>query len=145
MLMSSSNRSKKYFSMKKSTAGIIAFGLVLLSGCSSSSDNQRNLELLADNRASLLSAELPLEYGPLNIMRATAKGTSIEMMMVYNADDKNAKPVTQVMQSSIKTFCSDKNIKANLEVGLSYRIKMRNTRGQLMVDETITQQTCASQ
>jgi len=78
-------------------------------------------------------------------MRATAKGTTIEMMMVYNADDKNAKPVTQVMQSSIQTFCSDKNIKANLEVGLSYRIKMRNTRGQLMVDETITQQTCASQ
>ncbi|WP_165311101.1 GspS/AspS pilotin family protein [Vibrio ziniensis] len=130
--------------MKKYIASFITFSLILLSGCSSNAENQRNLELLAENRASLLSAELPLEYGPLNILRANAQGTTIEMMMVYNADGKNAKPVAEVLKNSIKSFCSDKNIKANLEVGISYRIKMRNTRGQLMVDELITQQTCTS-
>ncbi len=130
--------------MKKSFISLTAFILVLLSGCSSSSDHQKNLELLADNRASLLSSELPLEYGPLNIMRANANGTTIEMMMVYNADDRNAKPVSQVLDTSIKSFCSSKDTRANLDVGLSYRIKMRNSRGQLMVDELITQQSCES-
>ncbi len=64
--------------------------------------------------------------------------------MVYNADEKNAKPIDQVLATSIKTFCSNKNIRTNLDVGLSYRIKMRNSRGQLMVDELITQDTCES-
>ncbi len=130
--------------MKNSVIGLAAISVAILAGCSSNSDKQKNLELLADNRASLLSSELPLEYGPLNIMRANAKGTTIEMMMVYNADDRNAKPISQVLETSVKTFCSNKDTRANLDVGLSYRIKMRNARGQLMVDELITQQTCES-
>jgi len=128
--------------MKLNHIGLVTLVLITLSGCSSNANQQKNLELLADNRASLLSSELPLEYGPLNIMRANAKGATVEMMMVYNADDRNAKPVSQVLESSVKTFCSNEDIRANLDVGLSYRIKMRNSRGQLLVDELITQQTC---
>lgn len=128
--------------MKLNHIGFVTMAIIVVSGCSSNANQQKNLELLADNRASLLSSELPLEYGPLNIMRANAKGTTVEMMMVYNADDRNAKPVSQVLDSSIKTFCANDDIRANLDVGLSYRIKMRNSRGQLLVDELITQQTC---
>ncbi len=75
-------------------------------------------------------------------MRANATGSTIEIMMVYNTDGKNAKPTAQVLETSIKSFCSNKDTKANLEVGLSYRIKMRNTRGQLMTDELITNDSC---
>lgn len=130
--------------MKKTLVGLTAITIALLSGCSSNANHEKNLELLADNRASLLNSELPLEYGPLNIMRANSQGSTIEMMMVYNADEQSAKPIDQVLEASIKTFCSNKGIRTNLEVGLSYRIKMRNSRGQLMVDELITQQTCES-
>ncbi|WP_333705021.1 GspS/AspS pilotin family protein [Vibrio hepatarius] len=116
----------------------------ILSGCSSSAEKQRHLELLADNRAGLLAAELPLEAGPLSILRATAKSTTIELMMVYNQDAPGAKPISEVLKRSIQTYCTNKDTKSNLEVGLSYRIKMRNSRGQLLIDELITQKTCES-
>lgn len=128
---------KKYI---KSAALLTAFAL--LAGCSSSAEKEKHLSLLADSRAGLLSAELPLESGPLSIMRATAKGSTIELMMVYNQDAKGAKPITEVFNRSVQTYCTANDTKNNLQVGLSYRIKMRNSRGQLLIDELITQQRC---
>lgn len=127
--------------------GIVSSILLLsatLTGCASNSD-QKHLELLASNRASVVSSELPLEVGPLSIMRANAKGTSIEIMMIYNQDQAGAKPIEQVMQQGVKYYCTNNETKLNLEAGLSYRIKMRNTRGQLMYDEFISQETCKNQ
>ncbi|MBA5762622.1 GspS/AspS pilotin family protein [Vibrio sp. 404] len=118
--------------------------LVALAGCASNSDQQQ-LELLANNRASVLSAELPLEAGPLSIMRANAKGSTIEIMMVYNQDQAGAKPINLVLSNGISYYCSHKDTKANLEAGLSYRLKMRNSRGQLMLDEFVTKESCKTQ
>ncbi|MCK6261866.1 GspS/AspS pilotin family protein [Vibrio sp. ZSDE26] len=115
---------------------------LVLFGCSSNAEQQRHLELLANNRASVLSAELPLEHGPLSIIRANAKGTTIEIMMVYNDDARGAKPVQQVMQMSVNSYCASPEVKSNLEVGLSYQIKIRNSRGQLMIDQLINNATC---
>ncbi|WP_159738817.1 GspS/AspS pilotin family protein [Vibrio atypicus] len=120
----------------------IALLIAVTAGCSSSAQKQKHLELLADNRAQLLSAELPLEVGALSIMRASAKGSVIEMMMVYNQDAQGAKPTTEVLKHSINTYCTNPAIKKNLDAGLSYRIKMRNSRGQLMADQLITLDTC---
>ncbi|MDN3609737.1 GspS/AspS pilotin family protein [Vibrio ostreicida] len=117
----------------------------ILSGCASQeTQKQRELELLASSRATLLSSELPMEAGPLSIMRASAKGTMIEIMMVYNQDANGAKPLKQVMQGSINSYCTTPDTRNNLDVGLSYRLKMRNSRGQLMVDEVITSKNCLS-
>lgn len=115
-----------------------------LMGCASDGNQQRQLELLASNRASLLAAELPLEAGPLSIMRASSKGTTIEIMMVYNQEQQGAKPLQQVLNTSITRYCTNKDTKANLDAGLSYRIKMRNSRGQLMADELVSQETCTT-
>lgn len=131
--------------MKKallSTCCIIS-SILLLAGCSSNAERQRHLELLASNRANLLAAELPLESGPLSIMRANAKGTTIEIMMVYNDDAPNSKPAQQVLRYSINSYCTSPDTKTNLDVGLSYRIKMRNNRGQLMADQFISEETCS--
>lgn len=126
------------------TLAMLAF-TAIVAGCSSSSaEKQRHLEMLADNRANLLASELPLEHGPLSIMRANAKGTTIEIMMVYNQDAPGAKPTSQVLTQSIHTYCSNPDIRNNLEVGLSYRIKMRNNRGQLMADELVTYDRCVN-
>lgn len=132
--------------MLNSLKSFSIIGLVMIvAGCSStSSEKQKQLELLAQNRANLLSAELPLESGPLSIMRANAKASTIEIMMVYNDDAKGAKPTAQVLRQSIQTYCTTPDTKNNLEVGISYRIKMRNSRGQLMADELITDQRCMS-
>ncbi|WP_070965216.1 GspS/AspS pilotin family protein [Vibrio sonorensis] len=122
----------------------ILFALISITlvGCSSTASEQRQLELIAANRASLLSAELPMEVGPLNIMRANAKGTSIEMMMVYNQDQRGAKPLTALMQHSINSYCTNPDTRANLDVGITYRLKVRNSRGQLMVDQLVNKQSC---
>lgn len=116
---------------------------IMIAGCSStSSEQQRQLTLLAANRANLIASELPLEAGPLSIMRASSNGSTVEIMMVYNADAPGAKPVAQVLNNSINTYCTNPDTKANLEVGLSYRIKMRNSRGQLITDEVVTLERC---
>lgn len=129
--------------MKTLTLGLAVLTTALLAGCSSTAEKERHLELLAGNRASLISAELPLEYGPLSIMRANSKGSTIEIMMIYNTDDRNAKPIDQVMQSSMRSYCTNKDTRDNLDAGLSYRIKMRNARGKLMVDQLVNKETCA--
>lgn len=126
------------------SAALLGLLVMTLAGCSSNAEKQRNLELLAENRASVLSAELPLEAGPLSILRASASGTTIEIMMVYNTDARGAKPASQLLNQSINVYCTNPDTKANMEVGLSYRIKIRNTRGQLMIDELITSQRCQS-
>ncbi len=124
--------------------GALALMTTLLGACSSSSEQQRQLEMIASSRANMLSAELPMDVGPLSILRASSHGPIIEIMMVYNDDAKNAKPIQNVLRTSINTYCSNKDIKNNLEVGVGYRIKMRNSRGQLMVDQLITKDTCDS-
>ncbi|CAH0540429.1 GspS/AspS pilotin family protein [Vibrio marisflavi] len=131
--------------MKKSIISLvlIAISAIALSGCASKSDQeQRRLELIASNRAGVLSAELPLEYGPLSIMSAKANGTVIEIMMVYNQDAKGAKPFKEVIHDTINSYCVTPEITRNLGIGINYQIKMRNSRGQLVVDKLVTKQTC---
>ncbi len=129
--------------MKKNIV-VVGITLLTLIGCSSSEYKQRNLQLLAENRASLLSQSLPLQAGPLNILQATAQGKNIDMMMIYNTDGRNAKPAGEILQASIKTFCIDKSVRANLDVGLNYRIYIRNAQGQIIEDKLITSNSCQS-
>ncbi|MCE0492716.1 GspS/AspS pilotin family protein [Vibrio salinus] len=121
---------------------IVIFLSLFIFACSSSSNEEKQLELLAMNRASLIEAELPIEVGPLHIMRASANKNIVEIMMIYNSDSKGAKPIKQVLAQSIHYYCSDKTTLTNLDIGLTYRIKMRNPRGQLMIDKIINKQTC---
>jgi hypothetical protein len=141
--MSLLNRLKKYSKMKAIICAV--FTTLLTAGCSSNGDQQKYLEALASNRANVISAELPLEFGPLSVMRANSKGSTVEIMMIYNVDQKGAKPIDQVLKTSINSYCSDAITRANLDLGLTYRIKMRNTRGQLVVDQLISKETCSGQ
>jgi hypothetical protein len=116
---------------------------LVLAGCSSSDqDQQRQLEMMAQHRAGVLSAGLPIEYGPLKVMRVLAKNTVIEIMMIYNQDAQGAKPLNQVLKTSVNSYCTNSEVRANLDMGLAYNIKIRNTRGQLMVEQLISKQTC---
>ncbi|CAK1752963.1 Beta-barrel assembly machine subunit BamC [Vibrio crassostreae] len=137
------NHSRKYFNVKKWIIGSLT--LALLAGCSSSEhDEQRQLEMMAQHRAGVLSAGLPIEYGPLSVMRVLAKNTVIEIMMIYNQDAKGAKPLNQVVDMSVNSYCTNSEVRANLDMGLAYNIKIRNTRGQLMVEKLISKDTCQS-
>ncbi|OEE79069.1 GspS/AspS pilotin family protein [Vibrio genomosp. F6] len=120
--------------------------LLVLSGCASTEEQekQRMIELTAQSRASVLSVGLPIEQGPLSIMRASAKNGVVELMMLYNTDAKGAKPIDSVIKSSMDYYCNNVEVLQNLEIGVSYRILLRNSRGQLMVDELISQQRCES-
>ncbi|WP_117234582.1 GspS/AspS pilotin family protein [Vibrio maerlii] len=119
------------------------FATAIISGCASNErEQQKQLEALANNRATVLSTGLPLEEGPLSIMSARAKGTSIELMMIYNQEAPGAMPVQQVYNKTLSDYCSNQEIRSNLDLGLSYALKMRNHRGQLLVDALITAQSC---
>lgn len=129
--------------MKKWIIGSLA--ALVLAGCSSSDqDQQRQLEMMAQHRAGVLSAGLPIEYGPLKVMRVLAKNTVIEIMMIYNQDAQGAKPLNQVLKTSVNSYCTNSEVRANLDMGLAYNIKIRNTRGQSMVEQLISKQTCES-
>ncbi|MGF1754010.1 GspS/AspS pilotin family protein [Vibrio makurazakiensis] len=129
--------------MKKWLIGAVALAS-LVSGCSSTNDEQRQLEMMAQHRAGVLSAGLPIEYGPLSVMRVLAKGPVVEIMMIYNQDAKGARPLTEVMNNSVNTYCTSSDVRANLDMGLAYKIKIRNTRGQLMSEQMISKETCKS-
>ncbi|WP_199451122.1 GspS/AspS pilotin family protein [Vibrio harveyi] len=128
--------------MKKLLCLLLALGA--LAGCSSNDDKQRQLELMASNRAGVLSAGLPLEYGPLKILRVSSNKNVVEMMMIYNDDALGAKPLNQVLNTSIYTYCNTPTVREQIDMGLMYRIKIRNSRGQLMADELVSEQTCTA-
>ncbi|WP_337917158.1 type II secretion system pilot lipoprotein GspS-beta, partial [Vibrio cholerae] len=44
--------------------------------------------------------------------------------------------------SPVSTFCANQDIRSHLDVAISYRIQMRNTRGQLMADQLVTKERC---
>ncbi len=127
--------------MKKLLCFLLAIGA--LTGCTSSDEMQRELELMASNRAGMLSAGVPLKQGPLQIMRVSANKNVIEMMMIYNEGALGAKPINQVLNSSVYTFCYSPDIREQIDMGLMYRFIVRNSRGQLIADELISEQTCA--
>ncbi len=111
--------------------------------CSSSDEHQRNLELLADSRANLISSSLPLEAGPLTILQASAKGDIVQLLMMYD-DDNTRLSAKQLYLNSVLSLCLNKTIQDNLAMGLRYHINIRNARGQKIVNETLTQDGCGS-
>lgn len=115
--------------------------VLLLAGCSSNGEDEQ-LHLLALNRAQLLNAQLPVEQGPLSILRAIAQKNVIELMMIYNTDSPDAPSTDRLVKASVAHYCSDKDTLANLDAGVVYRIMLRNTRGQLMVDRAISKTDC---
>lgn len=123
---------------------LASLALVLLAGCSSTNEQSKQLELLASSRAQLLSSQLPIESGPLSIMSASAQQNVIELMMIYNSDVESAPSFNSLVSNSVVKYCSDKQTRANLDAGLAYRVKIRNTRGQLMVDKLISKDNCAA-
>ncbi|EMN6210378.1 GspS/AspS pilotin family protein [Vibrio vulnificus] len=119
--------------------------LLALAGCSSNGEKERQLELMASNRAGVLSAGLPIEYGPLKVMRISSSKNIVEIMMIYNTDVTGAKPTQELLSTSVSKYCEDATVRNQLDMGLMYRIKIRNSRGQLIIDEMVTAASCQPQ
>ncbi|EGR0061660.1 TPA: hypothetical protein I7750_11740 [Vibrio vulnificus] len=119
--------------------------LLALAGCSSNGEKERQLELMASNRAGVLSAGLPIEYGPLKVMRISSSKNIVEIMMIYNTDATGAKSTQELLSTSVSKYCEDATVRNQLDMGLMYRIKIRNSRGQLIIDEMVTAASCQPQ
>jgi hypothetical protein len=119
---------------------IALFATLTLAGCASNNEQQRELELQADRRANILASNLPLEYGPLTITRATSKNEVVIIEMLYN--QAGSKPADQLMASAKNYYCASDDVKAAMDEGIRYLIKIRNSRGQVVVEEIISSQTC---
>ncbi|HAS8563924.1 TPA: hypothetical protein I7774_12470 [Vibrio vulnificus] len=123
----------------------VSLVLLALAGCSSNGEKERQLELMASNRAGVLSAGLPIEYGPLQVMRISSSKNIVEIMMIYNTDATGAKPTQELLSTSVSKYCEDATVRNQLDMGLMYRIKIRNSRGQLIIDEMVTAASCQPQ
>ncbi|MDN3715282.1 hypothetical protein BCT04_14665 [Vibrio breoganii] len=124
------------------TLFIAALATLILAGCSSNGDKQRELELKADRRAGILASSLPIEYGPLTITRASSKGSIVIIEMLYN--QSGSKSADQLVASAKNYYCSSEDVRATMEEGIGYLIKVRNNRGQLVVEEMISTKTCSA-
>ena len=129
--------------MNKIKFSIAMAALLTVVGCASQDDEERKrIEALAQSRASIIASGLPLESGPLSIMKASAKSGVVEIMMLYNTDARGAMPMSQVLYNSTNYYCTNPDVVANLQEGVMYRILMRNSRGQLVIDELINEDYC---
>lgn len=124
---------------KKALLAIVA-GAVL-AGCASKDEKQKELELKADRRAGILASSLPITYGPLTIAKASAKGTTVIIEMLYNQSGN--KPASQLVDSAKAYYCSSDDVRASMNEGINYQIKVRNNRGQMVVEDMITKTSCA--
>lgn len=91
--------------------------LLALAGCSSNGEKERQLELMASNRAGVLSAGLPIEYGPLKVMRISSSKNIVEIMMIYNTEATGAKPTQELLSTSVSKYCEDTTVRNQLDMG----------------------------
>ncbi|GAM76625.1 hypothetical protein JCM19241_4162 [Vibrio ishigakensis] len=113
----------------------------VLAGCASKDEKLKELELKADRRAGILASSLPITYGPLTIAKAQAKGTTVIIEMLYNQSGN--KSAQQLVESAKNYYCSSDDVRASLNEGINYQIKVRNNRGQMVVEDMITAQSCS--
>ncbi|WP_261817220.1 GspS/AspS pilotin family protein [Vibrio gallicus] len=122
---------------------LVLFAGSLIAGCASSDEKQKALELKADRRADILASSLPITYGPLTIASAKSKNSTVIIEMLYNQSGN--KPANQLIDSAATYYCSSKEVRASMDEGVNYAIKIRNNRGQLVVEKVITSDSCKVQ
>ncbi len=96
---------------------------------------------MADHRANVIEAGLPFKLGPLNVMHAKAKGNTVNLLMIYNSTGSIAP--SALVDASVKSYCQSNEVRSVLKKGVIYQITVRSERGKLLVDENISEQTCA--
>jgi hypothetical protein len=119
---------------------VVSLLLSTLVGCASNAEQQRQLEMLADRRAGILASGLPIEYGPLSIIKATSNANVVTIEMIYN--QSNTISVEQLMNSSTNYYCSNSEIVDTMKLGVNYQILIRNSRGQIISQEQINSTKC---
>ncbi len=125
---------------KLSKLGLLLSFAAVAAGCSSQMEKQRELELLADRRAEILSSSLPVNYGALSVVRAQAKQNTVIIEMLYA--DEDALSAQRLFAQAKAYYCTNNEIKTTLEQGINYQIRIRNNRGQMSVNELITASNC---
>lgn len=115
----------------------------VLTGCTSNDEKNRQLELLASNQSEILSKSIPIEYGALKILRVSSNENIVSMLMIYNDKGHSEKEIYQIITSSVKTYCNTSLIRKKMDLGLVYKIEIRNPRGKLITSELISNESCA--
>ncbi|GLT14415.1 type II secretion system pilot lipoprotein GspS-beta [Vibrio algivorus] len=123
--------------MSLKTPLLALLSATLLLGCSSTPSE---VEMMADHRASVIEAGLPYKIGPLNVMSAKSNKNVVELLMIYNSSG-TVSP-TALVDASIKTYCKSNEVRSVLKKGVIYKVTIRSERGQMLVEESISEQTC---
>ncbi|MGB2079926.1 MAG: type II secretion system pilot lipoprotein GspS-beta, partial [Vibrio sp.] len=104
-----------------------------LIGCASVQEQHT----MAEYRANVISAGLPVQYGPLNVVSARAKDNVVVVNMIYNNTTAIVSP-NQLVEKSTATLCKNPEIYTLLDKGVNYQFVIRGDRGQLLADQIIS-------
>lgn len=83
--------------------------------------------------------------GIKTVIKADAETDTITNTMIYNGPTKgmNDKMVTELGTSMAKSSCDEKFLREYVDAGITYRIVMKDSNGRLMVNMTMSPETCA--
>ena len=119
---------------------LMGLALASLSACSSDTNSEGELKMLADYRASKLASVVPLKMGTMTLMQVISKKETVQLVFIDEAGN-NALTRT-IIDTSINAYCKDKEVRSVLEQGVKYQYIVRNSRGQIQNDITVDNQTC---
>lgn len=117
-----------------SVFSLLSLGLV---GCASVQEQNS----MAEYRANVISAGLPVQYGPLNVVSARSQENQVIINMIYNDLSAVVSP-QELMTKSTRTLCNNPEVSTLLNKGVNYRVVIRSDRGQLLTDEVISSNSC---
>ena len=73
-------------------------------------------------------------------MSAKSDKHVVELLMIYNSSG-TVSP-TALVNASIKTYCKSNEVRSVLKKGVIYKVTIRSERGQMLVEKSISEQTC---
>lgn len=127
--------------MRFKSALTCSLSILILAGCSSTDQ----VAMMADHRANVIESGLPYQFGPLNVMSAKAEGHTVELMMIYNQESASSLNPEQLIDASIRAYCSDNEVRAVLKKGVIYHVTLRSQRGQLLIDKYASEESCTAE
>ena len=112
-----------------------------LSACSTTPSGNSLAESFASQRAEMLSKVVPVKLDGYSILKAKAKGSNIELTMLFTGDAKKKQP-DQLFQGMTTRYCNDVEILSMLETGVTYSLLVRDQRGKKILERPITISSC---
>ncbi|HIF9356106.1 TPA: type II secretion system pilot lipoprotein GspS-beta [Photobacterium damselae] len=122
---------------------VIAVGaLLILGGCASSDTDVANA--MAKSRAASINSKAPYpKIDAYQIVRAQAKGHTVEITILYGGNSTISP--TQAAKSAARSYCNNDELTPFFAQGVNYNIAIMDMQGRKLVQQPISEAYCKQQ